>query len=131
MNSLATSRADIEIFGKVQEKEDIVPVDFEIIDNNISFSIKKTDFIYKLIKKSGVFAVNIPRTSFMKESDLCLINEGQVVDKFKLTGLQKIECDTIDCPAIDNSTIYECQFLKEAPIKDGVTILGKILVKRD
>ena len=127
MKCLLTSRADIEFFGRTTEKEDIAPVDYE----NLSFTVKKTDFIYRLIKMSKVFAVNIPRMLFDKESDLCEMNEGAFTDKFKLTGLKRLECSSIDCPCIGKSVVYECGLLKEKEEGDKVTVSCRVLMKRD
>lgn len=130
MKALATSRADIEIFGKEEEKEDIVPVEFELTDHECKFSIKKTDFIYRLIKESKVFAINVLFPQNEKAEDICQINEGMFSDKFKLSHLEKIECTAIDCPGIKKSEIFECQAIKEEQKGDIVEIFGTILTTK-
>lgn len=130
MNGFVTSRADIEIFGKTREREDIIPVEFEEDLSNISFIIKKTEFLYALIKKSGIFAVNILKSGFEKERDLCLMNEGRFTDKFKLAGFEKEECSSIDCPCIRDSEVYECEFEKETAAKDEIMLTGRVLTMR-
>ena len=127
MIGLLTARAEIEVFGKITEKEDISPVEFEKKDNNIVFRIRKDDFMFKLIKESEVFAINIPRSNFEKEKRICEIHEGGFEDKFKLTGFEKKECSTIDCPAIGRSHVIECIAVKIEENKENATIHGKIL----
>ncbi|MEK6887221.1 MAG: flavin reductase family protein [Nanoarchaeota archaeon] len=127
MKGLLTSRAEVEIFGKIYEKEDIIPVEFEKINNEVKFNLKQTNFIHKLISKSQNFAVNIPRLDFEKDSDICEMNEGEFIDKFKLIDLKKLECDTIDCSCLSKSIVYECTLIKED--KNG--IIGRIVKERD
>ena len=127
MKGLLTSRAEIEIFGKIYEKEDIIPVEFERTENDVNFQIKKDEFIYKLISKSQNFAVNIPRLDFEKDSDTCEMNEGEFIDKFKLIDLKKLECDTVDCSCLGRSTVFECTMIKEN--KD--MIFGRVIKERD
>ncbi len=129
MNGLLTSRAEIELFGKKYEKEDIVPVDFEQ-DEFVSFKLNKNSSIYKMINKSKVFAISIPIFDFTKQADICDMHEGMFEEKFKLSGLYKIECRTIDCPSVDRSDVFECTLLEEESAKDDVIIYGKVLISR-
>ena len=127
MKALLTSRTEIEIFGKTYEKEDIVPVEFEKTENEVKFQIKKNEFISRLISKSQNFAINIPRLDFEKDADVCEMNEGEFIDKFKLIDLKKIECDTVDCSCLGRSIVYECTLIKED--KEGFT--GKVIKERN
>lgn len=124
---LLTSRAEIEIFGKTYEKEDIVPVEFEKENDEVKLQLKKDEFIHKLISKSQNFAVNIPRLDFEKDADICEMNEGEFTDKFKLIDSKKLECDTVDCACLEKSTVYECTLLKE----DKDLITGKVIKERN
>lgn len=126
MKALLSSRAEVEIFGKTYEKEDIIPVEFDKENDEIKFQLKD-DFIHKLISKSQNFAINIPRLDFEKDADICEMNEGEFIDKFKLIDLKKIECDTVDCSCLGRSIVYECTLIKED--KEGIT--GKILKERN
>ena len=127
MIGLLTARAEIEIFGKIKEKEDILPIEFEREGNNILFRIRKSDFIFRLVKESQVFAINTPRLNFERERDLCKIHEGEFEDKFKLTGFEKKECTSIDCPSIDKSDVMECLASRIEENKENAIIHGKIL----
>ncbi len=131
MKALLTSRAEIEIFGKTCEKDDIIPVEFNQENSSVSFSLRKTEFIKRLVEKSKVFAVNMPVFLFEKESDICERHEGEFEDKFWLAGLQKTECSAIDCPAIKRAVVYECDFVKEADDKDKVIVFGRVLTTRE
>lgn len=131
MIGFLTSRAEIETFGRVEEKEDIIPVEYEVSEKEITFKIKKSEFIYSLIGKAKVFAISVPMFSAAKQEFICSTHHGRFEDKFKLAGFDKIECDTIDCPAIGKSQVYECEFLKEQPEKDGALISGRILTAKN
>lgn len=130
MNGFLISRSEIETFGRIEEKEDISAVEFDVAEE-ISFRIKKNDFIYSLIEKSRIFSVCVPMFSAAKQEFICSTHEGRFEDKFKLCNFIKLECNTIDCPAIGKSHLYECEFLKERPEKDGIIIIGTILAERD
>ncbi len=130
MIGLITARASIEILGKTAEKEDMIPVEFEETAKTITFKLKATNFTYRLIKQSLVFAINIPKRPFGREAIISELHEGMFEDKFKLTNLEKEECDTIDCPSIKNASVIECSILSEKQQKDTITIQGKILTTR-
>ncbi|HIH39695.1 TPA: flavin reductase family protein [Candidatus Woesearchaeota archaeon] len=127
MKGLLTSRTELEIFGKIYEKEDIIPVEFDKEENNVKFKLKQNEFMHKLISKSQNFAINIPRLDFEKEADICEMNEGEFTDKFSLVDLEKLECDAIDCSCLGRSTVYECTLIKED--KDG--FIGRIIKERE
>lgn len=131
MIGFLTSRAEIETFGRINENEDIIPVEFEVSEKEISFRIKKSEFIYSLIQKSKVFAICVPMFSAAKQEFICSTHHGRFEDKFKLANLDKIECNTIDSPAIGKCHVYECEFLKEQPEKDSIKIMGTIIIERD
>ena len=89
MIGLLTARAEIESLGKLTEKDDILPIEFEQNNQEVSFIIKKDEFINKLIEKSKIFAVNIPEQEI--DTDLCKHHEGEFEDKFKLCGFEKVK----------------------------------------
>ena len=63
-----------------------------------------------------------------KEVLFCGRNSGEVLDKFKETGLEKEECDKIDCPRLKQALAFlECELIQEVKAGDHVIFIGKIL----
>lgn len=127
MLSFITSRANIELFDRLTEKEDITPLEVSLTDSECILKIKKTDFAYRLIKKSKVFACNTFFYQKDKEQVICESNEGEFIDKFKLCGFERIDCKAIDCSAIKKAEVMECTVTEEKEEKDYAVIKGKIL----
>jgi flavin reductase (DIM6/NTAB) family NADH-FMN oxidoreductase RutF len=132
MRFLLTSRAIVEEFGREKEKEDIHPAECEEISEKVySFELKKTDFIYKLLHKSRIVALNSIKTYFEQKADKCEMLEGEFIDKFKQCGFEKDECKTIDCPCIKNTEVLECDVEKENEKKNGrIGFVVKVLTAR-
>jgi flavin reductase (DIM6/NTAB) family NADH-FMN oxidoreductase RutF len=130
MIGFITSRASIEFFGRTTEKEDMLPVEFTQTEH-ITFKLQKTDSLYRLITKAKIFAISIPRKDTTKEQHICEIHEGLFEDKFILTGFKKVECTTIDCPAIGTATVLECEFVKEKVSGNTAEITGRIVTIKE
>ncbi len=128
MRFLATARSEIPVFNRMQMKEDIFPVECSEGDE-VKCNFKTTDFIYKLIHKSQVFALNFVRLSLQKKIDDCEMLEGEFIDKFKKLNLEKGECTSIDCPCIKNTQVLECDVVKEEIKGNNVVIIGKVIRK--
>ncbi|MFC1691660.1 flavin reductase family protein [Nanoarchaeota archaeon] len=128
---MITTRANIEIMGKEQEKDNMLPIAWHCPLSSdpgryiITMGEKK--FSYKLIKKSGVFCINFVSPELQKEVYFAGTNSGEMIDKFKETGLTKEECSTIDCPRIKEAISYmECEVFKEENIDGHMFIIGKV-----
>jgi flavin reductase (DIM6/NTAB) family NADH-FMN oxidoreductase RutF len=75
----------------------------------VSISIRPERYSYNLIKKSGVFAINIPDSSMVEKVDYCGVKSGREVDKFINMKIDKYQGKEIDCPIIKESPVsLEC-----------------------
>jgi len=75
----------------------------------VSISIRPERYSYDLIKKSGVFAINIPDSSMVKKVDYCGVKSGRVIDKFKIMKIDTYNGNKIDCPIVKESPLsLEC-----------------------
>ena len=90
-------------------------------------SIGKLRFSLNLIRSSRVFVVNFMSKDFEKEILFCGRNSGKNLDKFKETGLEKEEAETIDCPRIKQALGYlECKVEKEIEVEDHILLIAKV-----
>lgn len=93
-----------------------------------AISISKERYSYGLIKESGVFAVNFLPNKLKKEVLFCGRQSGEVIDKFRETGLTREECDKIECPRVKESLgIFECEVVDEIEAGDHQIIIGKVI----
>ena len=129
---LVTSEADVEIFGKRQDKKDIItlswhtPLSFEPFLYGIA--VGKARFSKKLIEKSKVFAVNFMPAEFEKQILFCGKNSDELIDKFKETGLTPVECSKIHCSRIREALAWlECEVVEEVDMGDHVLVVGRVL----
>lgn len=129
---LVTSRAEAEIMGKKQVKDNIftlawhMPTSFK--PELYTISSGKQRFSTRLIQKSGVFCVNFMPFSLKKEVLFCGRCSGEHIDKFKESGLTKEECQKIDCPKIREAVAFlECEVVNEIETGDHIIFVGKVL----
>ena len=125
MIALLTARASVIILGKETEKEDIVLIDFEQNDL-ITFSLRKTEFANQLLLVSNMCAINILNAT-ERQKDCCEIHEGRFTDKFNTCGFKKGECESIDCPCIENAEVIECSISQKTENKDEITYAAKVM----
>lgn len=136
---LVTCREEMNIMGKLQEKDNIItiawhmPVSFN--PQLYAISIGKTRFSLDVIKKSRAFVVNFIPYSLKDAALVCGTKSGMHIDKFKESGLTKVEADSVDCPKIREALAYiECEVFSEVDAGDHVVFIGRVLnsnVKRD
>ncbi|HME87002.1 MAG TPA: flavin reductase family protein [Candidatus Nanoarchaeia archaeon] len=126
MIAFLTARASVVLFGKESEKEDIVLVDFEQKGSSVSFSLKSTESVIGLLRTSSVFALNIINAT-EKQKDCSELEEGLFVDKFKVCGFKEEECNSIDCPCIEDAEVLECSIITLKEEGNLVFCTGKIL----
>jgi flavin reductase (DIM6/NTAB) family NADH-FMN oxidoreductase RutF len=75
----------------------------------LSVSIRKERFSYEIIKKSGVFVVNLVTKDLCKACDYCGVKSGRDIDKFKTMGLSAVPSSIISAPMIKESPVsIEC-----------------------
>jgi len=132
---LVTSEAEMELFGKKAEKQNIVtiawhmPVSFEPMIYAIAVS--KARLSHRMISKSKVFCVNFISKSLEKKALFCGRNSGEHIDKFKESGLTKEDCDSIHCPRIKEALAFlECEVAEEVEVGDHIIFIGKVVNSR-
>jgi len=87
---------------------------------------------YEMIRESGVFAVNFLTEDMAREAIYCGTKTGRSVDKFKELGMEKEECERINCCRLRKAAAYlECKVVDELPAGDHVIVVGEILAGKD
>ena len=73
-------------------------------------SIRPSRFSHGIIKKSGVFAINLTTKDLAKATDWCGVYTGAKVDKFERCQLQKEPANEIECPILADAPVaLECR----------------------
>ena len=79
-------------------------------------SVRPQRHSYAMLRKSGVFTVNLMPASLWKTIDYCGIFTGARVDKFARTGLLKAQATKIDCSYLTQSALsLECRVTEVLP----------------
>jgi flavin reductase (DIM6/NTAB) family NADH-FMN oxidoreductase RutF len=89
-----------------------------IIDSDpptININMSKGKYSGKTIKATREFGICVPRATNIKEVDICGSTHGDEIDKFKLTGLKKVQATEIDVPLIG-----ECPIQMECRLEDVI-----------
>jgi len=83
---------------------------------------------FKNIKQTRDFIINIPGQGLLKEIDFCGENHGNKIDKFKETGLTKIEASIIGSKLIAECPInFECRLRDIYPMDSANLIVGEVV----
>lgn len=131
ITTLTNPRQTILLTCRLKGKDNVMTLDWH---TPLSFepmmyavSIGKTRFSLNLIKESKVFVVNFMSKDFEKEILFCGRHSGKNIDKFKETGLEKEEAETIDCPRIKQALGYlECKVEKEIEVGDHILFIARV-----
>jgi flavin reductase (DIM6/NTAB) family NADH-FMN oxidoreductase RutF len=131
ISTLANPRQTILLTSRYKDKDNIMTLDWH---TPLSFdpmmyavSIGKTRYSLELVRKSKVFVVNFVSKDLEKEVLFCGRNSGRNIDKFKATGLEKEEAETINCPIIKKALAYlECKVKKEIEVGDHILFIAKV-----
>ena len=96
------------------ERDNIITIAWTGIVNTIPpktyISVRPSRYSYEIIKKSGVFAINLTTRSLVRNADFCGVYTGAKVDKFKKCSLGKEQASEIECPLIAESPLsLECR----------------------
>ncbi len=131
ITKIANLRQTVLLTSRWQEKDNIItinwytPLSFQPMMYGVA--IAKTRYSLNLIKKSGVFVINFMPKNFKEEALFCGRHCGKNIDKFKKTGLEKENSDSINCPRIKQSMGWlECQVKKEIEVGDSILFLAEI-----
>jgi flavin reductase (DIM6/NTAB) family NADH-FMN oxidoreductase RutF len=129
---LVTSRGKAIVLGHEREKDDAIAIDWHMPASFTPFmyaiSVGKKRFSYKLIKESGVFAVNFMPFELAKEVLFCGRHSGEYMDKIAEAGLKKQDASRIDCPVLPDSAGWlECKVLQEIDSGDHAIFIGEVI----
>ncbi|MBI4150915.1 flavin reductase [Candidatus Woesearchaeota archaeon] len=126
-----TCRGRSTIMGKSAERHDILPIDSYAIASQTPklyaiFVPKTQRFTLDLIRQSRVFCANVIEGHAASVA-FCKRTPGEHVDKFKETDFIPAECESIDCPRIDQAKErIECELFEERLIGDHVMFVGSV-----
>ena len=129
--ALVTTRNKTEkISNRIETTDNIsiitrhIPISSEVY----AIAINKKTLSYNHIKESKVFAINFMPYSKEEEVKYCKTNSGRFKDKFKESGLQKEECESIDCPNIKEAIANaECEIIKEVDAGNYSLFIAKVV----
>ena len=94
----------------------------------IGVAVKKKRYSYGLVKKSGVFGINIPGEDHLVDADYCGYTKGSSVDKFKETSFTPVDGKVIDAPMIKECPVrLECKLLEIKELGDHDLIIGEVV----
>ena len=91
-------------------------------------SVRPSRHSYGIIKKSGVFAINLTTTSLVRAADFCGVHTGAKIDKFERCRLEKERATEIDCPILaDSPLVLECRVTDVIPLGSHDMFLADIV----
>lgn len=91
-------------------------------------SVRPSRYSYRLIKESGVFAVNLVPASLIRAADTCGVYTGAKVDKFHKCSLTKEAASEIACPLIAECPLsLECRVTDVIPLGSHDMFLANIV----
>ena len=130
--ALISTKAKVSVLGRETEKENLMTCDWHMPVSKepalYAFAIKKSRYTYKLIEKSKIFVVNILPYPKKDAAEFCGTKSGEFIDKFKESGLTKIEAEKLNCSCIKEATTkIECELFNEIEAGDHQIIIGKII----
>lgn len=91
-------------------------------------SVRPSRHSYEIIKKSGVFAINLTTKELVRAADWCGVYTGAKVDKFERCKLKKEPATEIDCPILSDSPLtLECRVTDVIPLGSHDMFLADIV----
>ena len=73
-------------------------------------SVRPSRFSHRIIKESGVFAINLTTKELVRATDWCGVYTGAKVDKFERCRLSKEPANEINCPILADAPVaLECR----------------------
>lgn len=91
-------------------------------------SLRPERHSYQMIRKSGVFVINLTTRALIRAADWCGVNSGARCDKFAAMSLAREESDTIDCPRLAASPLaLECRVSDVIPLGTHDMLLADIV----
>ena len=91
-------------------------------------SVRSKRYSYDIIKKSGVFAINLTTAELVRAADWCGVYTGAKVDKFERCRLTKEPASEIACPILAESPLsLECRVTDIIPLGTHDMFLADIV----
>ena len=114
------------------EKDNIITIAWTgIVNTNppkTYISVRPSRHSYEIIKKSGVFAINLTTEELVRAADWCGVYTGAKVDKFAKCKFSREAATEIDCPIIAESPLsLECRVTDIIPMGTHHMFLADIV----
>lgn len=91
-------------------------------------SVRPSRYSYDIIRKSGVFAVNLTTRDLVRAADWCGVHTGAKVNKFERCRLQTQDASAIPCPILSDSPLtLECRVTDVIPLGSHDMFLADIV----
>ena len=91
-------------------------------------SVRPSRHSYDIIKKGGVFAINLTSRSLVRAADWCGVCTGAKNDKFAKCNLAHEPAKEIDCPILsDSPVVLECRVTEVVPLGTHDMFLADIV----
>ena len=91
-------------------------------------SVRPSRFSHDIIKKSGVFAINLTTKNLVRAADWCGVCTGAKNDKFAKCNLETEQASEIDCPILSESPVtLECRVTDVVPLGSHDMFLADIV----
>lgn len=79
----------------------------------VYISVRPERYSYDIIKKSGVFVINLTTEELVYETDYCGVTSRRDVDKFKYLKLETEEAIKVNAPMLKKSPVnIECEVVR-------------------
>ena len=113
-------------------KDNVFTVAWTGITNTIPpktyISVRPSRYSYDIIKKGGVFAINLTTTELVRAADFCGVHTGAKIDKFERCKLEKEAASEIGCPILAASPlVLECRVTDVIPLGSHDMFLSDIV----
>ena len=114
------------------ERENVFTVAWTGIVNTIPpktyISVRPSRYSYDIIKKSGVFAINLTTAELVRAADYCGVHTGAKMNKFERCSLSTEPASQIPCPILTQSPLaLECRVTEIIPLGSHDMFLADIV----
>ncbi len=132
MSELNGPRQIILVTSRYRGKDNIITLAWHMPTSfhpgMYAISVGKTRFSHDLISNSGVFCVNFVSGEYKNAIEVCGSVSGRAAEKFDGSGLDREECEKIDCPRIRQALGFlECKVVNSVETGDHTIFAGKVL----
>ena len=94
----------------------------------IYISVRPSRWSYELIRRSGVFAINLTTQNLVRAADYCGVHTGAKVNKLERCGLATEPASAIACPILSDSPLaLECRVTDVIPLGSHEMFLADIV----